>query len=145
MTTYKPEESAEGTSNPPLLQYLELVNVVDTVTSILQVYVRMNQHTAPRVIDSLCSDPRQAKYVDRTDFLNAAMQEKKRFEGSLDDAVAAGMNAGVEVLMNQVSRSITVTTKLIFTSGSRLFRSNTSFRLERNLVNIVLRRIRTRN
>jgi hypothetical protein len=73
------------------------------------------------------------------------MQEKKRFEGSLDDAVAAGMNAGVEVLMNQVSRSITVTTKLIFTSGSRLFRSNTSFRLERNLVNIVLRRIRTRN
>jgi recyclin-1 len=38
MTTYKPEESAEGTSNPPLLQYLELVNVVDTVTSILQVY-----------------------------------------------------------------------------------------------------------
>jgi recyclin-1 len=45
----------------------------------------------------------QAKYIDRTDFLNAAMQEKKRFEGALDDAVAAGMNAGVEVLMNQVS------------------------------------------
>ena len=38
MTNYKPEDSAEGTSNPPLLQYLELVNVVDTVTSILQVY-----------------------------------------------------------------------------------------------------------
>jgi hypothetical protein len=34
--------------------------------------------------------------------LNAAIQEKKRFEGALDDAVASGMNAGVEVLMNQV-------------------------------------------
>lgn len=38
MTDYKPADSVEGTSNPPLLQYLELVNVVDTVTSILQVY-----------------------------------------------------------------------------------------------------------
>jgi recyclin-1 len=38
------------------------------------------------------------------------MQEKKRFEGALDDAVAAGMNAGVEVLMNQVSpRLLSVT------------------------------------
>jgi recyclin-1 len=38
MNNYKPEDSPEGTSNPPLLEYLELVNVVDTVTSILQVY-----------------------------------------------------------------------------------------------------------
>ncbi|KAH8079635.1 exocyst complex component Sec10-domain-containing protein [Filobasidium floriforme] len=95
MTNYKPEDSAEGTSNPPLLQYLELVNVVDTVTSILQVYF----------------DKDLAKYIDRTDFLNAAMQEKKRFEGALDDAVAAGMNAGVEVLMNQVEHIIQTRTQ----------------------------------
>lgn len=31
------------------------------------------------------------------------VREKKRFENVLDDAVAAGMNAGTEVLMNQVS------------------------------------------
>lgn len=30
------------------------------------------------------------------------MQEKKRFEGTLDESVASGLNAGIEVLMNQV-------------------------------------------
>lgn len=29
------------------------------------------------------------------------MREKKRFENTLDDSVAAGMNAGTDVLMNQ--------------------------------------------
>lgn len=47
MTNYKPEDSAEGTSNPPLLQYLELVNVVDTVTSILQVYFDKDLVSSP--------------------------------------------------------------------------------------------------
>lgn len=45
----------------------------------------------------------QAPHIDKTDFLNAVVREKKRFENVLDDAVAAGMNAGTEVLMNQVS------------------------------------------
>jgi recyclin-1 len=31
------------------------------------------------------------------------MQEKKRFESTLDESVASGLNAGIEVLMNQVS------------------------------------------
>jgi len=69
----------------------------------------------PSITDTLCFGRYQAKYVDRTDFLNAAMQEKKRFEGSLDDAVAAGMNAGVEVLMNQVSCITTPAIELVFT------------------------------
>jgi len=30
------------------------------------------------------------------------VREKKRFENALDDAVAAGLNAGTELLMNQV-------------------------------------------
>jgi recyclin-1 len=46
--------------------------------------------------------PHQAPYVDKTDFLNAAIREKKRFENSLDDCVAGGLNAGTDVLMNQV-------------------------------------------
>lgn len=44
----------------------------------------------------------QAPHIDKTDFLNAVVREKKRFENILDDSVAAGMNAGTEVLMNQV-------------------------------------------
>lgn len=44
----------------------------------------------------------QAPYIDKTDFLNAVVREKKHFENVLDDSVAAGMNAGTEVLMNQV-------------------------------------------
>jgi hypothetical protein len=37
-----------------------------------------------------------------TDFLNPVVREKKRFENLLDDSVAKGLNAGIEVLMNQV-------------------------------------------
>jgi recyclin-1 len=47
--------------------------------------------------------PRQAPHVDLTDFLNPVVREKKRFENLLDDSVAKGLNAGIEVLMNQVS------------------------------------------
>lgn len=47
----------------------------------------------------------QAPHIDKTDFLNAVVREKKRFENSLDDSVAAGLNAGTELLMNQVGRT----------------------------------------
>lgn len=48
----------------------------------------------------------QAPHIDRTDFLNLVVREKKRFENALDDSVAAGLNAGTEVLMNQVEHII---------------------------------------
>lgn len=48
----------------------------------------------------------QAPQIDRTDFLNGVVREKKRFENTLDEAVAAGLNAGIEVLMNQVEHII---------------------------------------
>lgn len=48
----------------------------------------------------------QAPHIDRTDFLNGVVREKKRFENVLDEAVAAGLNAGIEVLMNQVEHII---------------------------------------
>ena len=44
----------------------------------------------------------QAPHIDRTDFLNTVVREKKRFEDVLDDCVAAGLNAGTDALMNQV-------------------------------------------
>lgn len=44
-------------------------------------------------------------HIDKNDFLNAVVREKKKFENSLDDSVAGGLNAGTEVLMNQVRLS----------------------------------------
>jgi hypothetical protein len=55
----------------------------------------------------------QAPHIDKTDFLNVVVREKKRFENTLDDSVAAGLNAGTEVLMNQVRKE--------FNSGPNFF------------------------
>jgi recyclin-1 len=87
MSSYKPAEHEGTKSVAPLLQFFELVHVGDTIQSMAQVYF----------------DQEMTRYVDKTDFLNSVMREKKRFESVLDDAVAAGLNAGIEVLMNQVS------------------------------------------
>ncbi len=86
MKTYRPAEHEETTSVAPLLQFFELVHMGDTIQSMVQVFF----------------DKEMAQHIDRTDFLNAVMREKKRFENALDDSVAAGLNAGTEVLMNQV-------------------------------------------
>lgn len=48
------------------------------------------------------SDDVQVSHIDKTDFLNGVVREKKRFENVLDESVAAGLNAGTDVLMNQV-------------------------------------------
>ncbi|KAL5639525.1 hypothetical protein ACGC1H_006226 [Rhizoctonia solani] len=90
MRTYQPAEHAETTSVAPLLQFFELAHIGDTIQSIIQVYF----------------DKELAPFIDKTDFLNAVVREKKRFENALDDAVAGGMNAGTEVLMNQVEHII---------------------------------------
>ena len=92
MRTYKPAEHAETTSVAPLMQFFELVHIGDTIQSMVQVYF----------------DKELSPHIDRNDFLNAVVREKKRFENILDDSVAAGMNAGTEVLMNQVSISFLV-------------------------------------
>ncbi|KAJ6509045.1 exocyst complex component Sec10-domain-containing protein [Mycena sanguinolenta] len=90
MTSYKPEEHQETTSVAPLLQFFELVHIGDTIQSMVQVFF----------------DKELTPHIDRTDFLNAVVREKKRFENALDDSVAAGLNAGTEVLMNQVDHII---------------------------------------
>ncbi|KAJ6512048.1 exocyst complex component Sec10-domain-containing protein [Mycena vitilis] len=95
MTSYKPEEHQETTSVAPLLQFFELVHIGDTIQSMVQVFF----------------DKELAPHIDRTDFLNAVVREKKRFENSLDDSVAAGLNAGTEVLMNQVEHIILTLTQ----------------------------------
>ena len=105
MTTYKPAEHEETTSVAPLLQFFELVHIGDTIQSMVQVYFDKELVRVPFpgrikiVIDGIQF---QAPHIDRTDFLNGVVREKKRFENALDDSVAAGLNAGTEVLMNQV-------------------------------------------
>ncbi|KAI7566272.1 F-box protein [Hortaea werneckii] len=42
------------------------------------------------------------KLIDRDDFLDPAVKEKKRFEQMLDERVAAGLNKGIDVLMDEV-------------------------------------------
>ncbi|KAJ7594120.1 exocyst complex component Sec10-domain-containing protein [Mycena floridula] len=90
MTGYKPADHEETTSVAPLLQFFELVHIGDTIQSMVQVYF----------------DKELAPHIDKTDFLNAVVREKKRFENTLDDSVAGGLNAGTEVLMNQVEHII---------------------------------------
>ncbi|KAI0309784.1 exocyst complex component Sec10-domain-containing protein [Amylostereum chailletii] len=90
MRTYQPPALPEATSVAPLVQFFELVHVGDMIQSIVQVYF----------------DKELAPHVDVTDFLNTVVREKKRFENALDDSVALGLNAGIEVLMNQVDHII---------------------------------------
>ncbi|TFK20987.1 f-box protein pof6, partial [Coprinopsis marcescibilis] len=95
MTSYKPSEHHETANVAPLEQFFELVHIGDTIQSMVQVYF----------------DKELAPHIDRTDFLNGVVREKKKFENNLDDSVAAGLNAGTEVLMNQVDHIITTLTK----------------------------------
>ncbi|KXN81993.1 F-box protein pof6 [Leucoagaricus sp. SymC.cos] len=95
MTAYKPAEHQETTSVAPLVQFFELVHIGDMIQSMVQVYF----------------DKELAPHIDKTDFLNAVVREKKRFENALDESVAGGLNAGTDVLMNQVEHIILTLTK----------------------------------
>ncbi|KAG8918286.1 F-box protein: endocytic membrane traffic, recycling ReCYcling 1 [Tulasnella sp. 418] len=94
MKTYKPAEHEETQSVAPLMQFFELVHIGDTIQSMVQVFF----------------DKELAPHIDKTDFLNGVVREKKRFENTLDDSVAGGLNTGTEVLMNQVEHIITLRT-----------------------------------
>ncbi|RDX42287.1 hypothetical protein OH76DRAFT_135417 [Lentinus brumalis] len=95
MRSYKPAEHEETKSVAPLLQFFELVHIGDTMQSMIQVY--FEKELAP--------------HIDKTDFLNPVVREKKHFEDVLDDSVAAGLNAATDALMNQVEHIIQKLTK----------------------------------
>ena len=115
MKEYKPAEHSETSNVAPLVQFFELVHIGDTIQSMMQVY--FDKELVSWVSSFLFSFVRltiiypfffsmQAPHIDKTDFLNVVVREKKRFENTLDDSVAAGLNAGTEVLMNQVRKEI---------------------------------------
>ncbi|KAI9850576.1 MAG: F-box protein: endocytic membrane traffic, recycling ReCYcling 1 [Thelocarpon superellum] len=90
LSKYNPREVSEH-SQPgvaPLVTFLELVNVGDLIQQMVDVFYEQ-ELVATRL-------------TDRTDFLDPALKEKKRFEQMLDERVAAGLNKGIDVLMDEV-------------------------------------------
>lgn len=70
----------------PLLLFFELVQIGDTIQQMMQVFF----------------DRVAAPMLGKIDFTNAAVREKKKMENDLDEHVAQGMSAGVELLVQHV-------------------------------------------
>lgn len=85
MGKYKPADHPVDESVAPLVQFFELVHIGDTILQMVQVYF----------------DREMKPYVDKNDFLSSIIREKKKFENNLDESVASGLNAGLNILMNQ--------------------------------------------
>ncbi|KAF2740434.1 secretion pathway protein Sls2/Rcy1 [Polyplosphaeria fusca] len=90
LSGYKPREVAthrqEGVA--PLVAFLELVNVGDLIQQMVDVFY-LQELVAPNL-------------TDKDNFLSPADKAKKRFEQMLDERVAAGLNKGIDVLMDEV-------------------------------------------
>ncbi|KAF2842872.1 hypothetical protein M501DRAFT_1012261 [Patellaria atrata CBS 101060] len=90
LSAYNPREVSEHGSKgvEPLVTFLELVNVGDLIQQMVDVFY------AQEMVAN--------KLTERDDFLSQAVKEKKRFEQMLDERVAAGLNKGIDVLMDEV-------------------------------------------
>ncbi|PWN34336.1 uncharacterized protein FA14DRAFT_123487 [Meira miltonrushii] len=85
------EKGGEQQQVEPLVHFFELVHVGDTIAQMVQVYF----------------DQEMSRHIDKNDFLNAVVKGRKKFEGNLDEAVARGLNAGVDLLLGQAEHIIT--------------------------------------
>lgn len=90
LSNYRPREQDERdqTGVEPLVTFLELVNVGDLILQMVDVFYEQE------LIGT--------RLTDRNDFLDPAVKEKKKFEQMLDERVAAGLNKGIDVLMEEV-------------------------------------------
>lgn len=89
LSKYNPREVSEHQAGvAPLVTFLELVNVGDLISQMIDVFYEQ-QLVGP-------------KLADRNDFLDPAVKAKKKFEQMLDERVAAGLNKGIDVLMDEV-------------------------------------------
>ena len=89
LSNYNPREVSDHNSGvTPLVQFIELVNVGDLISQMIDVFYEQ-QLSAPKI-------------ADKNDFLDQAGLAKKRFEQMLDERVAAGLNKGIDVLMDEV-------------------------------------------
>lgn len=100
LSVYKAREVTDHSAQSgvaPLVQFIELVNVGDLISQMIDVFYE--QQLA------------QPKIADRNDFLDQSAMAKKKFEQMLDESVAAGLNKGIDVLMDEVEY-ICATTQL---------------------------------
>jgi recyclin-1 len=90
LSNYRPREQGDRDQSgvEPLVTFLELVNVGDLILQMIDVFYEQE------LVGS--------KLTDRNDFLDPAVKEKKKFEQNLDERVAAGLNKGIDVLMEEV-------------------------------------------
>jgi recyclin-1 len=90
LSSYRPREQGDRDQScvEPLVTFLELVNVGDLILQMIDVFYEQE------LIGS--------NLTDRNDFLDPAVKEKKKFEQNLDERVAAGLNKGIDVLMEEV-------------------------------------------
>lgn len=72
----------------PLVTFIELVNVGDLISQMIDVFYEQ-QLVTPKI-------------ADKNDFLDPSGMAKKKFEQMLDESVAAGLNKGIDVLMDEV-------------------------------------------
>ncbi|KAH8733301.1 exocyst complex component Sec10-like protein [Ilyonectria robusta] len=90
LSHYNPREVSDHNKAgvAPLVTFIELVNVGDLISQMIDVFYEQ-QLTTPKI-------------ADRNDFLDPAGLAKKKFEQMLDESVAAGLNKGIDVLMDEV-------------------------------------------
>lgn len=90
LSHYNPRDvsHSEKTGVAPLVTFIELVNVGDLISQMLDMFYEQQLATP--------------KIADRNDFLDPCNMAKKKFEQMLDESVAAGLNKGIDVLMDEV-------------------------------------------
>lgn len=90
LSNYRPREQDDRDQSgvEPLVTFLELVNVGDLILQMMDVFYEQE------LIGT--------RLTDRNDFVDPAVKEKKKFEQMLDERVAAGLNKGIDVLMEEV-------------------------------------------
>ncbi|KAI1818062.1 exocyst complex component Sec10-like protein [Poronia punctata] len=90
LSRYNPREISDHsqTAVAPLVMFIELVNVGDIISQMVEVFYEQ-QLVTPKI-------------ADKNDFMDPAGLAKKKFEQMLDENVAAGLNKGIDVLMDEV-------------------------------------------
>ncbi|KAL1880225.1 hypothetical protein VTK73DRAFT_6053 [Phialemonium thermophilum] len=99
LSHYNPRTVSDHSNSgvAPLVTFIELVNVGDLISQMIDVFYEQ-QVAGPKI-------------ADRNDFLDPSSLAKKKFEQMLDESVAAGLNKGIDVLMDEVEY-ICATTQL---------------------------------
>lgn len=92
---FNPRNNTEVAEVQPLVDFLELVHVGDLMQQMVDVFY--NQELSG--------------IVDKSDFLSPAVKEKKKFEQTIDEKVAEGLNRGIDVLIEQIDFLLVTTQK----------------------------------